>query len=213
MSETFYERTGRRLFDLAASTLLLLCLLPLFAILALAIKLTSRGPVLYLQERVGRNGRSFRIIKFRSMIVNADRQGPSLTTAGDRRITEIGKILRNTKLDELPQLWNVLKGDMSLVGPRPEVPSYVELYSANQRKVLSIRPGITDPASIRYRNEEAILGCQTDPEQYYREVILPDKLNLNLEYMEQLSFSRDLSVLMRTAGSVLSSSSRLTRVS
>jgi lipopolysaccharide/colanic/teichoic acid biosynthesis glycosyltransferase len=142
------------------------------------------------------------------MFVDADRHGLAITAAGDSRITSIGRILRRFKLDELPQLWNVLKGDMSLVGPRPEVARYVESYSIAQRQVLAARPGITDPASIVYRHEETILERQPDPDRYYREVVLPHKLTLNLEYLRRVSFSYDLSLILRTAASIALGRSR-----
>jgi lipopolysaccharide/colanic/teichoic acid biosynthesis glycosyltransferase len=136
------------------------------------------------------------------MVQDADKRGLPLTSARDPRITSLGRVLRRFKLDEFPQLWNVLKGEMSLVGPRPEVPHYVEFYSGAQRRVLSVRPGITDPASIAYRQEEKLLGTQVDPERYYREVLLPDKLNMNLEYLDHISFFYDLSLVLRTTGSL-----------
>jgi len=196
----FYEKTGKRWVDLTASFAGLLLLSPLLIVLALLVKLSSPGPVLYRQKRVGQAGKCFSIAKFRSMYADADKNGLSITSTRDPRITPIGRTLRRLKLDELPQLWNVLRGDMSLVGPRPEVPSYVESYSPIQRQVLLLRPGITDPASIIYREEENLLGSQLDPERYYREIVLPDKLRLNLDYLRRLSFSYDLSLIARTVG-------------
>jgi lipopolysaccharide/colanic/teichoic acid biosynthesis glycosyltransferase len=202
MMTTFYASTGKRMTDAAAAAAGLLALSPVFALVALSVKLTSKGPVLFRQERVGRDGRLFRIAKFRTMVQDADKRGLPLTSARDPRITSLGRVLRRFKLDEFPQLWNVLKGEMSLVGPRPEVPHYVEFYSGAQRRVLSVRPGITDPASIAYRQEEKLLGTQVDPERYYREVLLPDKLNMNLEYLDHISFFYDLSLVLRTTGSL-----------
>jgi lipopolysaccharide/colanic/teichoic acid biosynthesis glycosyltransferase len=208
MEHTFYATVGKRVVDLLVAATGLLLLSPILAVTVLFVKLSSRGPALYRQERVGRYGRTFRIVKFRSMFVDADRHGLAITAAGDSRITSIGRILRRFKLDELPQLWNVLKGDMSLVGPRPEVARYVESYSIAQRQVLAARPGITDPASIVYRHEETILERQPDPDRYYREVVLPHKLTLNLEYLRRVSFSYDLSLILRTAASIALGRSR-----
>ena len=199
---TFYTKTGKRLFDVSLAAVGLLLLSPVLAMLAILVRLTSRGPALYLQKRVGQNGRVFRTAKFRSMFVDAEQRGLSITCARDPRVTPVGRVLRRLKLDELPQLWNVLKGEMSLVGPRPEVPSYVEFYSPSQREVLAVRPGITDPASILYRREEKILSTKPDPERYYREVLLPHKLKLNLEYLSSISFSYDVSLVLKTVGCV-----------
>jgi lipopolysaccharide/colanic/teichoic acid biosynthesis glycosyltransferase len=203
MQPTFYRRTGKRVFDFVFAGVWLLVLFPLLLGVMLLIKLTSPGPAFYLQERVGQDGRIFHIVKFRSMFQDADQCGLLITSAGDARITAVGRVLRFLKIDELPQLWNVLRGEMSLVGPRPEVPRYVESYSAAQQAVLAVRPGITDPASIAYRQEEKLLGCQPDPDRYYREVLLPDKLRMNLEYLEHISFGYDVFLVLRTTGSVL----------
>ena len=202
MAGTFYEEYGKRVFDFAASTIGLLLLFPVLLVLALLVKLTSAGPVFYRQERVGRGGRIFRIAKLRSMFEDADKRGPLITSARDSRITPVGRMLRRFKLDELPQLWNVVKGEMSLVGPRPEVPQYVEFYSAAQRRVFMVRPGITDPASLVYRNEEKVLATQPDPDAYYRDVVLADKLNMNLEYVDNISFLYDLFLVFLTTGIV-----------
>jgi lipopolysaccharide/colanic/teichoic acid biosynthesis glycosyltransferase len=198
----FYAKTGKRVFDCVTAAIGLLLLSPLLLVLSLVVKLSSSGPVIYRQERVGRGGKPFHIAKFRSMFENADKCGPQITSAGDRRVTSVGRILRRLKLDELPQLWNVLNGDMSLVGPRPEVSRYVESYSVSQRRVLTVRPGITDPASIAYRQEEQLLGAQPDPDLYYRYVVLPEKLSMNLQYVNRISFSYDLSLLLRTTGNI-----------
>ncbi|MFZ0731077.1 MAG: sugar transferase [Candidatus Sulfotelmatobacter sp.] len=201
--KTLYGRAGKRIFDIAVSSVALVMLTPLFGILAVLVKITSRGPIFYRQARVGRDGRTFQLVKFRSMFVNSDRNGLLITSAGDRRITPFGRILRSSKMDELPQLWNVVWGEMSLVGPRPEVALYVDSYSAQQRDVLTIRPGITDWASIAYREEEKVLASRTDPDLYYREVILPDKIELNRKYLNQMSFSHDLRLLFHTIAIVL----------
>lgn len=178
---------------------------PLFLITAVLVKTTSPGPVIYRHRRVGLNGLAFDVLKFRTMVRNADQTGLSVTTATDSRITPLGRWLRRGKLDELPQLWNVLRGEMSFVGPRPEVPRFVESYSPVQRKVLSVRPGITDPASIAYRHEEELLAGHDDLERYYREVVLPDKLNLNLAYIDRISLFYDISLLLRTTSAIFTS--------
>lgn len=164
-------------------------------LIAVWIRLDSRGPALFRQERVGLNGRPFKILKFRTMAVGED--GISLTVKGDSRITRAGRILRASKIDELPQLLNVLKGDMSLVGPRPEVPEYAFRYPA-QQQVWSVRPGITDPTAIRFRDESTLLGNQNDPERYYVETILPQKIEGYLEYLERRTLLYDVGVIVRT---------------
>jgi len=194
----FYRRHGKRLFDLLFSLLGLLVLSPLLALIALVVKCSSPGGAFFLQERVGLAGKTFRICKFRSMVADAHRKGPGITAGGDPRVTRIGSLLRRWKLDELPQLWNVLKGEMSLVGPRPELAYYVQTYTTAQLAVLSVRPGITDPASLEYRNEEELLETATDRERFYKQVVLPAKLALNLEYIQNLSFAHDIAVVMRT---------------
>jgi lipopolysaccharide/colanic/teichoic acid biosynthesis glycosyltransferase len=208
----FYRVFGKRAADIFFSAVGMLLFSPLFLLLSVLIKLTSKGPVLYRQGRVGLNGSIFHILKFRSMRVGADSVGPALTCAGDRRITPIGRWLRRFKLDELPQLWNVLVGDMSLVGPRPEHPVYVCGYNAEQRRVLTIRPGVTDSASILYRHEEDLLRSASDLESFYRQVVLPHKLSLNLSYVDNLSASRDLSLIVQTLASLVAArSARLRR--
>ena len=188
----------KRLFDVLMSGLGLLVLSPLFLVLAVWIKLDSPGPVFYRQVRVGRFNKDFRIFKFRSMRVGADK-GSLITVGGhDPRITRSGYFIRKFKLDELPQLINVFVGDMSLVGPRPEVRRYVDLYTPEQMHVLDVRPGVTDMASIRYRNENELLETAADPDKYYVEVIMQDKLRLNLEYVEKRSFLLDLKLIFQT---------------
>jgi lipopolysaccharide/colanic/teichoic acid biosynthesis glycosyltransferase len=173
-----------RILDFLLSFVGLILLFPFFILTALFIKLTSNGPVLYKQSRVGLNGVDFNVIKFRTMRINSDKLGLITVGGRDPRITSVGFFLRKYKLDELPQLLNVLIGEMSLVGPRPEVKRYVDLYTVEQRKVLLIRPGITDWASINYRDENVILGDSSDPEKDYIEKVMPDKLNYNLVYIE-----------------------------
>ena len=188
----------KRVFDLTSSLAAIVLLSPLLIVFSLLILLTMGWPVFYRQWRVGRNGRHFRIIKFRSMVKNADRQGPAVTVGGDPRITRIGKILRKYKFDELPQLLNVLAGHMSVVGPRPEVPEYVAFYTDEQKRVLSVRPGLTDPASIVYRDEESILARYDDTRTAYVEKIMPAKLRLNPAYLEKATFGGDLALVFTT---------------
>lgn len=173
-----------RIFDFFFSFLGLMLLSPFFLLIALLIKINSSGPVLYKQSRIGLNGAEFSVLKYRTMRLNSDKLGLITVGGRDPRVTSIGYYLRKFKLDELPQLLNVLIGDMSLVGPRPEVKKYVDLYTKEQRKVLSIRPGITDWASIHYRDENVILGQSADPEKDYIEKVMPDKLKFNLIYIE-----------------------------
>jgi lipopolysaccharide/colanic/teichoic acid biosynthesis glycosyltransferase len=196
----FYARCGKRIVDAVCSAIGLLVLLPLFVVVALCIKATSRGAVFYRQIRIGQNGHPFRIVKFRSMDDVASRMPAGITVSGDKRVTRVGRILRRHKVDELPQLWNVLRGEMSLVGPRPELPKYVASYSTNQTSVLAVRPGITDPASLIYRHEEEILLRHENPEQVYRDHILPDKLARNLAYIQNISFRSDLRIILATIG-------------
>ena len=194
----------KRLFDIVASGLGLIVLSPLFLILAIWIKCDSKGPVFYRQVRVGRYNKDFRIFKFRSMRVGSDK-GSLVTVGGhDPRITRSGYFIRKFKLDELPQLINVFIGDMSLVGPRPEVRHYVDYWTPEQLHVLNVRPGITDPASIRYRNENELLEKAEDPERYYIDVIMQDKLKLYLEYVENHSFFGDLGIIFKTFWTIVS---------
>jgi lipopolysaccharide/colanic/teichoic acid biosynthesis glycosyltransferase len=199
MKRDFYRWWGKRVLDAVVALIGLAIVAPLLFVVSCLIKMTSRGPVFYRQERVGLDGQIFRICKFRSMRLDPNQSGPTITSAGDTRVTPLGRLLRRTKVDELPQLWNVLKGDMSLVGPRPEVPDYVRSYSLAQRRVLAVRPGITDPASIAYEREEELLGAQSDPERYYQDVVLPHKLSLSLQYVDRMSFSYDLFLMLCTA--------------
>jgi len=191
-------RISKRLFDLLFSTLGLIFLMPIFLIIGLLIKIEDGGPVLFIQERVGYRGRVFNIYKFRTMRVGAEKMGLQITVDGDKRITKIGKILRKYKIDELPQLFNVIKGDMSLVGPRPEVPYYVCLYNDKQRKVLEIMPGITDLASILFKNEGEILSRSQDPEFEYINNIMDQKIQLNLAYAEKSNYLKDFMLVIKT---------------
>ena len=188
----------KRAVDVIAASCGLILLMPLLAFVALAIKLDSPGDVLFRQERVGKNFRRFRILKFRTMRADASSNGALVTTGGDPRITRIGHWLRRLKIDELPQLFNVLKGDMSLVGPRPEVPHYVELFRKDYEEILKIRPGITDLASLKYRDEAAILAQSDHPEEEYVSRVLPEKIQLAKDYMNQSSFFFDVALIFKT---------------
>lgn len=187
-----------RLFDLIFSVIGLIILSPLFLLVMLWIVIDSRGPVFYRQVRVGRNGIDFRLFKFRSMRVNADKAGLLTVGGRDNRITNAGYYLRKFKIDELPQLLNVLKGEMSLVGPRPEVRKYVDLYTPDQQKVLQVRPGITDMASIAYKNENELLAKSADPEKTYIEEVMPEKLKLNMVYINDPSLINYLKIIVKT---------------
>jgi len=188
----------KRGLDVTASALGLLALTPVFMGIALAIKLDDGGPVFYRQLRVGRNEKPFFILKFRTMVQDADRAGLLLTVGVDPRVTKVGQLLRRAKLDELAQLVNVLRGEMSLVGPRPEVPRYVALYTPLQKLVLRLRPGVTDPASIRYRDENTLLGNAPDPEGTYIGTVMPAKLAINIEYLRDFSVWKDCGILLST---------------
>ena len=196
------DNTLTRGLDIAASALGLLVLSPVFAGISLAIKLHDGGPVFYRGLRVGKDGQEFRLYKFRTMVMNADRMGSGITTNGDSRITPIGRFLRKTKLDELPQLINVLASDMSLVGPRPEDPRYVALYTPEQRRILDMRPGITSAASLTYRNEEQMLSGP-DWETVYIDEVMPSKLTIDLSYMAQRSLFSDVKLILRTVAAMI----------
>jgi lipopolysaccharide/colanic/teichoic acid biosynthesis glycosyltransferase len=189
---------AKRSFDIFFSLIGILVLFPLFVIIAIWIKLDSPGSIFFKQIRIGQHGREFNIYKFRSMVAEAEIIGKQITVDGDRRITSSGQFLRKYKLDELPQLFNVLKGDMSLVGPRPEVPKYVALYNPEQRRVLEVRPGITDLASIQFRNESELLSSVFNPEEFYIQEIMPQKLTLNMQYISQASLRFDLLIIWQT---------------
>jgi lipopolysaccharide/colanic/teichoic acid biosynthesis glycosyltransferase len=188
----------KRLFDLFFSIIGLVFLSPVFLVLALVVKFSDGGPVFFRQQRVGKNGALFWILKFRSMVVDAERRGLSVTRDGDARITRIGRFMRKTKLDELPQLWNVFRGEMSFVGPRPEVPRYVAKYTEEQKRVLLIKPGITDLATLEFRNEEELLSTATDTENFYIEHCIPRKIELNLAYAAGANAWEDLKIILRT---------------
>jgi lipopolysaccharide/colanic/teichoic acid biosynthesis glycosyltransferase len=197
----------KRLFDLTAAGLGVIFLLPVFAVIAIAIKATSDGPVFFRQTRVGRDERPFRIFKFRTMRPEIGSGSPTITIGDDPRITRVGAVLRRFKLDELPQLFNVIRGDMSVVGPRPETPDYVALYpAAERREIFQVRPGITDNASIAFSNESDLLGNVADPLGYYVDAILPRKRALYLDYVRHRSLFGDIRIIWRTMMVILNRS-------
>ncbi len=193
----------KRAFDILVSCVGLILLLPFFVVLAIVIKIDDPGPIFFGQKRIGKGFKPFSIYKFRTMVKNAEQKGSKITASGDRRVTRVGKILRALKIDELPQLFNVLKGDMSLVGVRPEVEEYVELYKKEYAEILKTRPGITDVCSITFRNEEELLARQSDPEWYYAYVLLPRKIRLGQEYVINASFLYDVRLIFRTFYAIL----------
>lgn len=193
----------KRVLDIVVATLGLVVLAPLLLLLAIAVAVTSPGGAFFRQTRVGRDRRPFRLVKFRSMAVRQGSEDGSFDAGSTARVTPIGRLIRRTKLDELPQLWNVLIGDMSLVGPRPEVPSWTEVHRERWDRVLSVRPGITDPASIEFRDEESILAASSDPEACYRDEILPRKLDLAETYVRERSLGGDLAIIMRTMAAIV----------
>lgn len=207
IADVLKRRRGRlalkRVMDIAISGAALCVLWPVLLLIALAIVIDDPGPVFYRQVRVGRGGKEFRIFKFRTMVVDADKKGLQITVGRDSRITRMGALLRKTKLDELAQLLNVFLGQMSFVGPRPEVPRYVAMYTPYQRQVLLVRPGITDYASIAYRNENDLLAGAEDPERMYVEEIMPAKLELNMKYLRRVSPLEDIRLILATIAAVI----------
>lgn len=187
----------KRLFDFCSSLIGFIVLMPVLILISIAIKISSSGPVLFCQKRVGKDGKLFTLIKFRSMTVQQE-SNSTATVRGDVRITKIGVFLRKYKLDELPELWNVIKGEMSLVGPRPDVPGYADKLVGKDRNVLKLRPGITGTASLKYANEEEILATQDNPQKYNDEVIFPDKVKVNLDYYENQSLWLDIKIIFAT---------------
>ena len=189
----------KRWFDVTMSLWGLVVFAPLFAVVSLIVKFTSKGPVFYIAPRVGQFGKLFNLYKFRTMFVNADKEKEgSITIDGDRRITPVGRILRKTKIDELPSLLNVLKGEMSFVGPRPDVKGYADSLIGKDRLILNLKPGITGPATLKYANEEDILASVADPIRYNNEVIFPDKVRINLSYLDSINLFTDLKLIFRT---------------
>jgi len=193
----------KRLFDLLASLVGIVLFVPVFLICALLIKITTQGPVFYRGDRIGLNGRKFMILKFRTMVHNAEAIGGTSTSENDERITRVGKFLRERKLDELPQLFNILFGEMSFVGPRPQVEWAVKLYNNNERRLLSVRPGITDYASIAFRNEGEILKGSKDPDKDYLEKIAPEKIRLGLKYVDEHNLWVDIKIIFATLRAVI----------
>jgi lipopolysaccharide/colanic/teichoic acid biosynthesis glycosyltransferase len=188
----------KRSFDIGVAAIGLIVLLPLMLLVAVLIKCDSQGPVFFKQKRIGKDFRAFLIYKFRTMKENSEVSGPAITIGEDPRITRVGRFLRKTKLDELPQLMNVLKGDMSLVGPRPELPRFVELFRHEYAEILTVRPGITDLASLKYRDEAALLDTAQNPEEEYLTRVLPDKISLARDYLQRASFFFDLRLILKT---------------
>jgi lipopolysaccharide/colanic/teichoic acid biosynthesis glycosyltransferase len=192
----------KRIFDVFISTLVVVLLLPLFAIIALIVSLTSGLPVFFFQERIGKDWKPFRIIKFRTMVKNADKMGPGITSAYDERITRTGRVLRKYKMDELPQFLNILKGDMSLIGPRPELLKYINYYKEDYSLILNIKPGITDYATIKFRYEEDFIAGN-NKEEFYLKNILPSKIILYKKYINEMGFFTDVKILLSTVKAIL----------
>ena len=188
----------KRALDIFAAGIGLLVLSPLLILVSVLVKITSSGPVFFRQQRVGRNGKPFFILKFRSMVADAPNRGGQITYGADPRITTVGRLIRKTKIDELSQLFNVLRGEMSLVGPRPEVRKYVDMFAEDYKEILRVRPGITDLASVKYRDEAAILGAAADPKREYVERVLPEKIRLAREYVQRQSLLLDLGIIFGT---------------
>ncbi len=203
--------SAKRAFDIATACSMLVGLAPVFLVCAVIAKTQSPGSIFFLGYRVGRFGRPFRLVKFRTMVVDAPRSGAAITTADDPRVTKAGRLLRRLKLDELPNLVNVLAGSMSLVGPRPESADHVALYSEEDRRLLSVRPGMTGPTQILCADEEQVLATQDDPETYYSEVLLPRKIASDLNYVDTRTFWRDIAVIMETARMVVTRAVRGSR--
>lgn len=198
MQNNFYILYGKRFFDILATILGGLILLPIIIPIIIWIKLSSKGPLFYVQKRVGKNFKEFNLYKFRSMIINADKVGPSVTSGDDPRITKVGRIIRKTKIDELPQLINVIKGDMSLVGPRPEVMKFVKEKKDEYKNILTIKPGITDNAAIEFRDEETIMEQYIDKEKAYIDIVLPQKIKLYNKYIRNISLLNDIKLILKT---------------
>lgn len=192
------NKISKRLFDIFFSLLGLILISPFLIIVSIIIKITSEGPVFFLQERLGQYEKPFFIYKFRTMVINAESLGKQITVKGDNRITTVGKVLRRYKIDEFPQLINVLLGEMSFVGPRPEVKKYVDLYTNDQKEIFKVKPGITDYASLEYRNENDLLSTVEDPEAYYINTIMQDKIKLNKKYIEKNNLFIDVKIILNT---------------
>ncbi|MGC5324927.1 sugar transferase [Brevibacillus sp. SYSU BS000544] len=197
------DKLIKRIFDIVSSFFGLILISPIILFISIWIKVDSKGPIFFRQKRVGQHGVLFDILKFRTMVVDAEKKGKQITVGRDPRITNCGYFLRKYKLDELPQLFNVLRGEMSLVGPRPEVPYYVKKYSEKQKKVLKVKPGITDLASIKYSDESIILAQAANAEQFYIDRVMPDKLDLNLQYAENATITKDIHIILMTIAKIL----------
>jgi lipopolysaccharide/colanic/teichoic acid biosynthesis glycosyltransferase len=199
------QSKGKRMFDLLFAAVILILVSPAMLVVAFLVRISSRGPALYRQRRVGKDGREFQLIKFRTMGHSSEQEGPSVTRAGDPRITPAGRVLRKWKLDELPQLLNVICGEMSFVGPRPDVAEYIASLNREQKKILRVRPGLTGAATLHYRNEEQLLSTVPVGElkRFYCSEVLPEKVRLDLEYARRAGFLSDLRILLRTAGAIL----------
>ena len=195
---------GKRLFDILSSFFVLIHIWPFMLIIAMLLVFSGRGGVFFTQKRVGRNEKEFKLYKFRTMRLDSEQKGQLTVGGDDPRITKAGRFLRRFKLDELPQLLNVLAGSMSVVGPRPEVSKYTNMYTPEQKKVLSVRPGLTDYASIEYIDENDLLGQSQDPEKTYIDEVMPAKLKLNLKYIEEQGFLTDLKIIFKTLGKIIS---------
>lgn len=202
MSVSFYEKYGKRIFDLVFALLALLILSPMFIIISISIKMEDSGPIFFVQKRMGQNFTIMNIIKFRTMIANAEKKGLQITRKEDPRITRVGNVLRRFKLDELPQFINVVRGDISIVGPRPEVEKYVMIFKEEYASILKIKPGITDFAALYYRDEEKILDNHPDPHKAYIEKIMPEKIRLYHKYIQEMSFFTDVKIVAGTAWSM-----------
>jgi lipopolysaccharide/colanic/teichoic acid biosynthesis glycosyltransferase len=194
---------GKRAFDVAVSAVAVVLLVPVLVAIAVAVKLDSPGPVLYRQQRVSRGGRLFRLLKFRTMVVNADRLAPNVSATGDPRVTRVGRLLRRTYLDELPQLLNVLRGDMSLVGPRPETPEFVALFTPEERQVLTVRPGLAGPSTLAFMDEAEILASTDDPVAYYTTTLLHDRVKADLTYLDHCSIGYDIRLLCSQVAAIV----------
>jgi len=199
INDRFYLKFGKRIFDLLLGLLILILILPLILLIAVIIFIKDGAPVLFIQYRLGKDFKKFKLFKFRTMINDTEPTGPIVTRSGDPRITKTGKFLRKYKIDELPQLWNVIKGEMSLVGPRPERAEFVNQFQKDYRTILSIKPGITDYASLEYRNEEELLKNSPNYEEIYIQEILPRKIQLYKAYIDNISFGTDLKIMFQTA--------------
>jgi len=193
-----YKKFGKRVFDIIASIIGIILLLPVFVIIGLWVKLSSKGSIFFVQKRVGKDFKEFNLYKFRSMVVGAEKRGPGITSKDDERVTKVGRFIRSTKIDELPQLFNVLKGDMSLVGPRPELKKFVDAKKEEYKKVLSIKPGITDNAAIEFRDEENIMSRYEDKEKAYIDIVLPQKIKFYYKYLDNVSFTNDIKLILKT---------------